>query len=322
MTGMLAVLAGVFSGVLLPLQTSVNNRLRESVGTPLMASFFSFLIGTGALILATWVTAGQPWPQWALAMGQPWWLFTGGVLGVMVLTGNILLFPRVGSVQTVILPITGQVITGLLIDTFGLLRAPQLPVGWTGVGGALLVLAGAAAAVGMIRARGRGVVQPGQKQTGGAPAGRVPGVWLWRGLGLLMGACAAMQVSVNGQLGVVLGAPVEAALVSFGVGTLTLLLLLVATRTPWRGITVVGRANPWWMWIGGLLGATIVYATAALGPILGTGMTVVAMLLGMLAGSLLIDTLGLLGATRRKVAGSQVLGLVVIIAGVVLIRVV
>ncbi|BAC17929.1 conserved hypothetical protein [Corynebacterium efficiens YS-314] len=81
MTGMLAVLSGVFSGALLPLQTSVNNRLRLSVGTPLMASFFSFLIGTGALILATWVTGGRPWPQLGLATGQPWWMFTGGVLG-------------------------------------------------------------------------------------------------------------------------------------------------------------------------------------------------------------------------------------------------
>ncbi|EEW50107.1 hypothetical protein HMPREF0290_1341 [Corynebacterium efficiens YS-314] len=233
----------------------------------------------------------------------------------MVLTGNILLFPQVGSVQTVILPITGQVITGLLIDTFGLLRAPQIPLGWARVLGAFLVLVGAAAAVGVIRARGR-------DRSERVSTGQSPGVWLWRGLGLLMGACAAMQVSVNGQLGVVLGAPVEAALVSFTVGTLTLLVLLVATRTPWRGVEVVGRSNPWWMWIGGLLGATIVYATAALGPILGTGMTVVSMLLGMLAGSLLIDTLGLLGATRRKVAWTQVLGLLVIIIGVVLIRVV
>lgn len=315
MTGMLAVLAGVFSGALLPLQTSVNNRLRLSVGTPLMASFFSFLIGTGALILATWTAGGRPWPQLELAAGQPWWMFTGGVLGVMVLTGNILLFPRVGSVQTVILPITGQVITGLLIDTFGLLRAPQIPLGWTRVVGALLVLAGATAAVGVIRARGR-------ERSDRVSTGQSPAVWWWRGLGLVMGACAAMQVSVNGQLGVVLGAPVEAALVSFTVGTLTLLVLLVATRTPWRGVAVVGRSNPRWMWIGGLLGATIVYATAALGPILGTGMTVVSMLLGMLAGSLLIDTLGLLGATRRKVAWTQVLGLMVIIMGVVLIRVV
>ncbi len=305
---MLAVLFGVFTGSLMPLQTSVNNRLRLSVGTPLLASFLSFLIGTGALILATWLSSGQPYPSLGQANGQPWWMFTGGALGVVVLTGNILLFPRVGSVQTVILPITGQIITGLLIDTFGLFGVAQIPLGWLRMIGALLVLAGAVAAVGVLR---RGLPGPAQK---------TPGIWLWRALGLLMGACAASQISVNGGLGVVLGSAVEAALVSFSVGTLTLLLLLVLTRTPWRGVALVGQRNPWWMWIGGILGATIVFATAALGPILGTGMTVVVMLLGMMAGSLFIDTFGLLGAVRRRVDWTQVLGLVVIVAGAAMIR--
>lgn len=309
MTGMLAALFGVFAGSLLPIQTSVNNRLRRSVGAPLMASFLSFLIGTGALLVATWITSGHPFPALAQTAGQPWWVFTGGALGVIVLTGNILLFPRVGSVQTVILPITGQIITGLLIDTLGLLGAPQIPLSWLRLLGAVLVLIGALAAVGAFR-----------RHTS-ATADKPPGVWLWRMLGLLMGAAAATQISVNGRLGTVLGSAVEAALVSFSIGALTLLLLLILTRTPWRGVSLSDEPNPWWMWMGGFLGATVVYGTALLGPIVGTGMTVVLMLLGMMTASLLIDTLGLLGANRRRVSWVQVLGLVVIIVGVVMIRV-
>lgn len=308
MTGMLAVLFGVFTGALLPLQTSVNNRLRRSVGAPLMASFLSFLVGTGALLIATWGTSGRPYPALDLAVGQPWWVFTGGMLGVLVLTGNILLFPRVGSVQTVILPITGQIITGLAIDTFGLFGGPQLALGWLRVIGALLVLGGALAVVGAFR-------RPTVSEAA------VPGVWLWRLLGLAMGAAAATQISVNGRLGTVLGSAVEAALVSFTVGAMTLLILLFLTRTPWRGISGAGEKNPWWMWIGGLLGATIIFGTALLGPILGTGMTVVLMLLGMMTASLLIDTFGLLGAEKRRVTWVQLLGLAVIISGVLMIRI-
>lgn len=309
MTGMLAALFGVFAGSLLPIQTSVNNRLRRSVGAPLMASFLSFLIGTGALLLATWLTSGRPYPALSLAAGQPWWVFTGGALGVIVLTGNILLFPRVGSVQTVILPITGQIVTGLIIDTLGLVGAPQIPLSWLRLLGAVLVLAGALAAVGAFRRR-----TP-------LPGDTPPGVWLWRMLGLLMGAAAATQIAVNGHLGTVLGSAVEAALVSFSIGALTLLLLLILTRTPWRGVSLAGERNPWWMWMGGFLGATVVYGTAFLGPIVGTGMTVVLMLLGMMTASLLIDTLGLLGANRRRVSWVQVVGLLVIITGVAMIRV-
>ncbi|WP_080795671.1 DMT family transporter [Corynebacterium pacaense] len=302
---MLAALFGVFSGALMPVQTSVNTRLRRSVGSPLMASFFSFLVGTCALLVATLITSGHLLPALGLTAGQPWWIYTGGALGVVVLTGNILLFPRVGSVQTVILPITGQIFMGLLIDAQGLLGSPQVGLGPLRVGGALAVLLGAAAVVGALR--------PGRRQ-----APRQPGIWLWRAFGVFMGMCSATQIAVNGRLGTILGSAVESALVSFSVGTATLLLLLLLTRTPWRGV----EGGPWWMWLGGILGATVVFATALLGPILGTGLTVVLMLLGMMTASLLIDTLGLIGGVRIRVGWTQLLGLGIIITGVALIRVV
>lgn len=302
---MLAALFAMFSGALMPIQTSVNTRLRQSVGSPLMASFFSFLVGTCALVIATLVSSGQIFPAVERTVGHPWWLFTGGALGVVVLTGNIVLFPRVGSVQTVILPISGQIIMSLLIDARGLLNSPQVSLGPLRVAGALAVLVGAAAVVGALR--------PGRRQVA-----KQPGIWLWRGFGVFMGICSATQIAVNGRLGTILGSAVEAALVSFTVGTLTLLLLLILTRTPWQG---VGK-GPWWMWLGGILGATVIFATALLGPILGTGLTVVLMLLGMMTASLLIDTFGLIAGVRRRVGWSQVLGLLIIISGVALIRVV
>src|SRR5699024_9412116 len=145
---MLAVLFGVVAGAIMPFQTSVNNRLRQSVGAPLLASFISFLVGTFSLLVATWITSGHPYPALGNTTGQPWWIFTGGMLGVVLLTGNILLFPRVGSVQTVILPISGQIIMGLIIDTTGLAHSPQAPLTLVRVLGAAAVLVGSLAAVG------------------------------------------------------------------------------------------------------------------------------------------------------------------------------
>lgn len=46
-----------------------------------------------------------------------WWDF---------LTSNVLLFPRLGAVQTVILPILGRILMGTLIDSFGWFHAMQL----------------------------------------------------------------------------------------------------------------------------------------------------------------------------------------------------
>ena len=49
----------------------------------------------------------------------------GGLLGVIYLTGNLLLLPRLGAALTVVITVTGQIIMGVIIDTFGLLGAHQ-----------------------------------------------------------------------------------------------------------------------------------------------------------------------------------------------------
>lgn len=310
---MLAVLFGVLAGACLPLQTSVNTRLRLSVGSPLLASLISFTVGTVTLVVATLVATGRVYPELGLAAGSPWWTFIGGVLGVFVLTGNILLFPRIGGVQTVVLPIAGQVLMGLLIDSFGLFDSPHVQLSATRVVGGLAVLLGVLLVVDAFR---RPVLKT-PSQAGD------PTLWLWRLMGVAMGMAAATQTAVNGKLGEELGSAVPAALFSFATGAATLLLLVLLTRTPFRfGVPEGQSRNPAWMWIGGILGSIIVFAGAFLAPIIGTGATVVVLLLGMMAGSVLIDTFGLFDSPRRKPKWPQVVGLLVIIAGVWLIRIV
>ncbi|WP_343310514.1 DMT family transporter [Bacillus glycinifermentans] len=51
--------------------------------------------------------------------GNPWWLWTGGILGVIFITSNILLLPIVGASLTVVLALNGQMIIALIIDHFG-----------------------------------------------------------------------------------------------------------------------------------------------------------------------------------------------------------
>ena len=51
--------------------------------------------------------------------GNPWWLWTGGILGVIFITSNILLLPIVGASLTVVLALNSQMIIALIIDHFG-----------------------------------------------------------------------------------------------------------------------------------------------------------------------------------------------------------
>ncbi|SER82522.1 transporter family-2 protein [Propionibacterium cyclohexanicum] len=305
---MLALLIGIAAGVALPVQTSVNSRLRFRLGgAALLASLVSFAVGTAFLALLSGATGAGLGITAGQLSGTPWWAWSGGILGVIYLTGNLLLFPRLGAVETVILPVLGQVAMGLVIDTAGWFGSPHHPLGAVRLLGAALTLMGAVWAVGA-GAHPRG-------------DGRAPGSQLvWRMAGILTGGLSAMQTAINGRLGVVLHSALHAALISFAVGTAALLLVVVVGRQWPRATTGRLGSGPWWMWLGGLLGALVVAGNAWLVPHLGTGLTVMVVLLGQMGGSILIDSLGLLGTPRRPLSPARIAGLVTMVVGVVIIK--
>lgn len=311
---MLAIPLGVLIGLAMPIQTGVNSRLRRSVGSPFLASCISFLVGTVALLAAALIV-DRGLPNLGEVAGQPAWIWAGGFLGVAVLTGNILLFPILGSVQTVVLPVTGQILMGILIDHFSWFNSPEAAISFGRVAGAVLLIVGACGVVGSFRKSAVSSVPA----PGGARRGHCT-LWLWRISAVILGMFSASQSAINGQLGVVLHSAIAAALVSFACGAAALVVIVAVTRTPLRLERVDGQRNPWWMWIGGTLGAIFVFGNALLVPIIGTGLTVMSVLIGLMVGSLIIDHFGLLGAVRKRTTALQVLGMVLMVAGVGMIR--
>jgi len=297
------ILLGILAGLVLPIQTLVNTRLRASTGTPFSSSMISFAVGTVTLlIVATAVTGGNY--GIAQAFNEPLWIWFGGLLGVVALTGNILLYPHLGAVQTVVLPIAGQVIMGLIVDHFGLFESPQSSLTAVRAIGAIIVLIGVIA-----------VVATPSAATSSEDSATA--LWLWRLAGFIFGCFTASQSAINGHLGQVTGSPVSAALVSFAVGVTALVIVNIVLRWRPRIERPEGKPNPWWMWIGGVLGALFIFGNAALVPQIGTGLTVVAGLLGSMLGSLIIDRV-----SGAPIKSRQVLGIALLLTGVVLIRLV
>lgn len=319
---MVLVLCGILVGCLLPIQTAANTRLKLSVGSPVSATFYSFLVGFVLLATAAFVTTGAMLPSGVNYGGAPWWIWLGGLAGVGMLLGNILLFPRLGALPTVVLPIAGQIVSGLVIDQFGLFRAPQSPLTLPRVVGALLVIVGVLVAVGVIRFS-FSLSTPTPASLDVPSPGRQ--VWLWRALGLFAGLLIATQAAINSQLAHLLGSPVRAASISFCVGASVLAVLVLVGRLPLRVKRLEeaeGARNPWWMWIGGVIGACFVTTQAILVAEIGTGMTVIATLMGMMTGSLLVDRFGLLGAPRVPVTKAKLAGLAIMLIGVAMVRLV
>lgn len=305
---MLLAALGVLTGIVTPLQTVVNARLRGTLGTPFRASLVSFTVGLAATTIAALLLGPYPLvPESALH--GPWWMWFAGLFGVIFMTGNILPLPRLGSLQTVLMPVLGQITMGLLIDQFGWLGNPRHPMTMARAAGLVLAVLSVLLAVAADDAKTLfGGPNPSGSRHGAVrtpppqccprtrcdpPADgrstnrtRSPSIWLWRGLGILCGMSLAVQAAMLGRLGTALGSPIKASVVSFILG-FVLLCAVVVFRD--HGLDL-GKAirghNPPWMWIGGLLGAVVVLMTSWLSPQLGTGLTVLVVLIGQVTGGL------------------------------------
>jgi transporter family-2 protein len=296
------VLGAVFGG-LIPIQTSINSRLAGRLGAILPASLVSFAVGSAGLGIATLLT-GTSVPWVSTATSQPWWIWVGGACGLVFLTMNIVLLPRIGASATVVLPLVGQVLGGLVIDltgAFGMTVRPVTPL--RGLG-AVLVIGGAA----LVNLIGRVAPAPDAPRSRGA-------VVLWV-VAILTGSLGAVQTAVNGRLGAVMGSALAAALVSFLVGTVGLALINLVTR---QRIQRPGRMPPWLL-TGGLLGAGFVLVNAYNAPILGTSLAISITLLGQVVCGLVLDHGGRLGLARRPATPLRLLGAVLVLVGVALVR--
>ncbi len=137
-------------------------------------------------------------------------------------------------------------------------------------------------------------------------------------LALLAGASVALQTGVNSQLRILLGNPFQAGLVSFAVGTLALALIALPQGQSWSFNNLTN--SPWWIWMGGMLGAYVVTVLIILAPRFGASTLIGLVLTGQMLTSLILDHFGLLGFPTQKLSVPRLLGAMLLIGGVILIR--
>jgi transporter family-2 protein len=134
----LAVAAGLAGAV----QAAIMGELGERAGIfPALAfsGVVAVLLGLVLLLVAKQSLRGI-----ADVVRQPFWLWTGGALSVLIILAITVSSPRIGLAATIGIIIAGNLTVAALIDRFGLFGFDRIPIDWTRLLGILLLGAGAA----------------------------------------------------------------------------------------------------------------------------------------------------------------------------------
>lgn len=132
----LPIIFAFTAGLLVILSRQINGRLSMS-STPLISSFWNHFVGFAFLTVVGLVLGGLIPANFA---EMPWWIYTGGAIGVIFVASGSWLITRIGAVNSTLLVIAGQMVFGVIFD---LLRGAPVTI-WAAALGVALILAGMA----------------------------------------------------------------------------------------------------------------------------------------------------------------------------------
>ncbi|MBI5935305.1 MAG: DMT family transporter [Chloroflexi bacterium] len=135
---LLILLIGLVGGIAVGLQSPLASMLTQRLGT--FESVFIVHVG-GALValipLLFW--GGGKLSQWR---SVPWYAWTAGVFGLVVISAISYMIPRIGVAGSIITIVSGQLLVGMILDHFGWLGADVRPLDTTRLIGIGIVLFG------------------------------------------------------------------------------------------------------------------------------------------------------------------------------------
>jgi bacterial/archaeal transporter family-2 protein len=127
------------------------------------------------------------------------------------------------------------------------------------------------------------------------------------GLAILAGLAGSVQVAVMGRFGDRIGVAEALAFATCVQLALSLAILLVA-RAGTGDLAGALRAPPW-MWLGGVMGLTVVFTITFAQPRIGATATIGILIAGQLVMGAIIDRFGLFGVDQIAISWPRALGI-------------
>jgi len=143
--------------------------------------------------------------------------------------------------------------------------------------------------------------------------------YILTGIALIIGGLLAVQGSINSQLGSILKNPLQAAFISFFVGTVTLFVLNVLMRTELPTKSFIAEM-PIYLFVGGIMGAIYVSSAIILIPKIGVATMLGASIGGQMIVASIIDHYGFFNIPVHAISPGRIVGILLLIAGVFLIQ--
>jgi transporter family-2 protein len=113
-----ALLLALIAGALVGVQRALNGQINEHSQNSYTTSLLNFITGTSFLTLFTIILIAlgrvelQPLPI------GPWWIYTGGVIGVIYIAATSLIVQHLGVLTFTLFSVGGQLIASLLLDIY------------------------------------------------------------------------------------------------------------------------------------------------------------------------------------------------------------
>ena len=109
------------AGMAFTIQSGLNSQLRQVIGNPIQASFFSYLGGTVTMLICLIFGSMSVLPSVSILGKIRWWQMTGGMFGAFYVYAIIMTVLKIGSANMFSLIVAGQLLLAVIFDHFGLL---------------------------------------------------------------------------------------------------------------------------------------------------------------------------------------------------------
>ncbi len=113
-----AVLMGCVAGAIVGVQRALNGQINEHSNQSFTTSFLNFFMGTTFLFIFLTILVVVGPTEFVPLPSGPWWIYTGGVLGVIYIAFTSTIVQHLGVLTFTLFSVGGQLVGSLLIDLY------------------------------------------------------------------------------------------------------------------------------------------------------------------------------------------------------------